>query len=130
MDVIAHSPLQRAIERAGRDPDLLAVILFGSRARGEASPASDYDVALVLQPGEVPRLAASRKRLEYLAIADLDLVVFQQLPLHVRSRVLREGVVLFVRDEDALYDLAVRTARAFSDFRHIQRAYLDEVARG
>lgn len=130
MDVPAHPPLQRVVARAQRDPDALALILFGSRARGDASDASDYDVAIVLQPGVGPRLIASGKRLEYLAIADLDLVVFQQLPLHIRSRVLKEGIVLFVRDEDALYDLAVQTARAFSDFRHIQRAYLDEVARG
>jgi hypothetical protein len=44
--------------------------------------------------------------------------------------VLKEGVVLFVRDEDELYALAARTARAFEAFRHIQRLYLDEVARG
>ena len=130
MDVPAHPPLQRVVARAQGDPDALALILFGSRARGDASDASDYDVAIVLQPGVGPRLIASGKRLEYLAIADLDLVVFQQLPLHIRSRVLKEGIVLFVRDEDALYDLAVQTARAFADFRHIQRAYLDEVARG
>jgi hypothetical protein len=52
--------------------------------------------------------------------------VFQQLPLHIRSRVLKEGVVLFT----ALYALAARSARAFEHFRHIQRRYLDEVARG
>jgi predicted nucleotidyltransferase len=130
MAVVVHPPLERVVERARQDPGILAGILFGSRARGDASPASDYDVALVLQPGAASRLAASRKRLEYLALADLDLVVFQQLPLHIRSRVLKEGAVLFSRDDDALYDLAVRTARAFCDFRHVQRAYLDEVARG
>lgn len=126
---MTHPPLGHIIERARQDPDVLAVILFGSRARGDASPTSDYDVALVLRPGPIPRLSASRKRLQYLAIGDLDVVIFQHLPLHVRSRVLKEGLVLFARDEDALYELAVRTARAFSDFRHIQRAYLEEVAR-
>ena len=58
------------------------------------------------------------------------MVVFQQLPLYMRSRVLREGRVLFTGDEDALYRVAVRTAKAFEGFRHIHRAYLDEVARG
>ena len=59
-----------------------------------------------------------------------DIVIFQQLPLHVKSRVLKEGRVLFVRDEDALYAVAIRAARAFEGFRHRYRAYLDEVARG
>ena len=75
-------------------------------------------------------LAASHKRLEYLAEVDLDVAIFQQRPLYIRSRVLKEGTVLLVRDEEALYGLATRTARAFEDFRHVYREYLDQVARG
>ncbi len=130
MDVLARPALARLLERARADAEILAVVLFGSHARGEASRASDVYVCLVLAPERRSDLAMAEKRLEYLAIADLDVVVFQQLPLHVRSRVLREGRVLFVRDEDALYDLAIRTARAFERFRPYYRMYLDEVARG
>lgn len=119
----------RIVARAKDDPDILAVILFGSRARGEATAGSDFDVCLVLASDPRSRLSAAEKRLEYLAEGDVDLAVFQQLPLYIRSRVLKEGSVLFVRDEDALYALAIRTARAWEDFRHIHRLYLDEVAR-
>ena len=70
----------------------------------------------------------SRVRLAYLAEGAGDIVIFQQLPLHVKSRVLKEGRVLFVRDEDALYAVAITAARAFEGFRHRYRAYLDEVA--
>jgi uncharacterized protein len=125
-----HPALGRVIARAERDPEVLAVIVFGSRARGDASPRSDLDVCLVLGAGSLTDVAVGRKRLEYLADADVDLVVFQQLPLVVRSRILREGAVLFVRDEDALYALASRTARSFEAFRHIHRQYLEQVARG
>ncbi len=121
--------LQRLIARAEQGLDALGVILFGSRARGEAGPRSDADVCLVLDPGVPSGLSASRKRLEYLAHGELDLTIFQQLPLYVRSRILREGRVVFVRDEEPLYDLAVRTARAFEGFRHHYRRYLDTVAR-
>jgi len=89
----------------------------------------DVDVCLVLAAEPSSDLAAARKRLDFLAEADLDLVLFHQLPLYIRSRVLKEGVVLFVRDEAALYALAIRTARAFERFRHIHRAYLEQVAR-
>ena len=41
---------------------------------------------------------------------------------------LGEGRVLFVRDEDGLYDLAIRTVRAFERFRPSYRMYLDEAA--
>jgi hypothetical protein len=43
--------------------------------------------------------------------------------------VLRDGRVLFCRDEDALYEVAFATIRAFERFRRTYRAYLDEVAR-
>jgi predicted nucleotidyltransferase len=129
MEPPASPALRRLIDRASRDAEVLAVILFGSHARGEAGPGSDIDVSLVLQP-DLSHEDAARKRSEYLSESDLDLSVFQQLPLHIRSRVLKEGIVLFTRDEDALYAVAARTARAFEHFRHFQRIYLDEVARG
>jgi len=130
VDPGAHPTLSPVIARATRDPDVLAVIVFGSRARGDASPRSDLDVCLVLNAEPMADVGFARKRLEYLAEADVDLVVFQQLPLAVRSRVLKEGSVVFVRDEPALYALAARTARAFEGFRHIHRQYLEQVARG
>jgi predicted nucleotidyltransferase len=120
----------RLVAQARSDPEVLAVILFGSRAQGSASATSDHDVCLVLTAQTRSDLQSGHKRLDYLAHADVDLVLFHQLPLHIRSRVLKDGRVLFVRDEDALYDVAVRTARAFEGFRHIYRGYLDAVARG
>ena len=125
----ARPALARLVARAKDDPDVLAVLLFGSRARRDASPQSDVDVCLVLHPGLRSNLAVGHIRLEYAAEADVDLSVFQQLPLAIRSRILKEGAVLFVRDEDALYDVAIRTAKAWEDFRHIHREYLDQVAR-
>jgi predicted nucleotidyltransferase len=130
MDPLTHPTVRRVLDRARRDPDVLAVMLFGSHARGEASAAADVDLCLVLASETLTNLEMSRTRLAYLAGGADDLVIFQQLPLPVRSRVLKEGRVLFVRDEDALYDVAIRAARAFEGFRHLHRAYLDEIARG
>jgi predicted nucleotidyltransferase len=130
MDASAPPAVARLVARAKADPDVLAVLLFGSRARGDASSSSDFDVCLVLA-GE-PRSDRDRaeKRLEYLAEGGLDVAVYQSLPLHIRSRVLKEGVVLYARNEEALYAVAIRTARAWEGFRHIHRQYLDEVLRG
>ncbi len=82
---------------------------------------------------EVDKLLAQAGRdtdvlLEYLAQFDLDVQIFQALPLYIRSRVLKEGQVLFVRDEDRLYDIAYRTAQAFEDFKPVYYRYLEQVA--
>lgn len=127
--VLAHPALSRVIARAKSDLEVLAVLLFGSRARGDAAPGSDLDVCLVLATESASRLAMAQRRLEYLAEVDLDIVVLQQLPLYIRRRILREGTILFARDEDGLYALAARSARSFEHFRHIHQEYLDQVAR-
>lgn len=57
----ADGALERLLDRAREDPAVLAVILFGSAARGEAAPASDVDVCLVLAPGADP----TRVRLDH-----------------------------------------------------------------
>jgi len=122
------SDLKRLLEKAGEDPEVLAVIQFGSTVRSEATASSDIDICLVLRLAEADRLALSRKLLDY-ADLNLDLYVFGLLPLYIRIRALKGGRVLFCRDEDELYELAFRTAQAFEDYRHIYREYLEEVAR-
>lgn len=121
--------LARLLSKAREDGDILAVFVFGSTARGEQTAASDVDVCLVLQPQKYDPLTLSRKKLAYLQQLDLDIQIFQQLPLYIRRRVLKEGKVLFERDTDALYALAFRTAQEFEDFKPIYHAYLAEVAR-
>ena len=112
--------IDRVVTRAADDPSVLAVLVFGSVARGEQGPTSDVDVCLVLRP-EISE-GMSEKRLEYLARSDLDIQIFQQLPLPIRRRVFKEGRVLLSKDDDALYGLAYRTAQAFEDSNRSMKA--------
>ncbi len=124
---MSEKALDKILRKAREDPDILAVLLFGSRARGESTPQSDVDVCLVLANRPYDPLFLSEKKLEALSAGELDVRVFQQLPLYIRRRVLREGKVLFVRNEAALYELAFRTAQSFEDFRHRYDDYLKAV---
>jgi predicted nucleotidyltransferase len=129
MDQSKVISVNKLVAQASQDTDVLAVILFGSVARGEQTAHSDVDICLVLTPERVrDKSVLSRKRLEYLAQFDLDVQIFQALPLYIRHRVLKEGQVLFVRDEDLLYEVAFRTAQAFEDFKPIYYRYLEQVA--
>jgi predicted nucleotidyltransferase len=124
----AKQQVELLLKEAQQDSDVLAVMLFGSVARGESSAQSDVDICLVLYPKRWQLEELARKRWKYLRF-DLDIKIFQQLPLYVRRRVLREGVILLVKDEDQLYELAFRTAKEFEDFKHIYRDYLEAIAR-
>ena len=118
------------VARARGDEEVLAVMLFGSAARGEAKERSDVDICLVLPPGRYAKRDLTEKRLEYLSEFDADIQVFQGLPIYIRSRVLKEGRVLFCRDEPALYEVALRTIKEFEDFKPLYRMYLEEVVKG
>jgi predicted nucleotidyltransferase len=121
--------LQDIVKQADGDSKVLAVILFGSTARGDRRDTSDVDVCLVLQPSRYSPEVLMEIRLQYLAAFAADIQIFQQLPIYLRQRVLKEGKVLCCKDQDALYNIALRTVQAFADFKPLYDRYLDEVAR-
>ncbi len=120
----------RLLDKVKEDEAVLSVLLFGSHARGDERSKSDIDLCLVLPPGREARTDQTSVRMAYLEDGSgrLRVHVFQQLPLYVRHRVLKEGVVLLCKDSDALYGIAYRTAQAFEDFKPIYRSYLNQVA--
>ena len=120
--------IDRILAKAKNDPEVVAVFLFGSQARGEAGTGSDIDICLMLRPGKHDDSTLFQKRLSYLKESDADVQIFSRLPLYIRHRVLKEGKVLLSKDDDLLYEISFRTAQAFEDFKHIYYGYLEEVA--
>jgi predicted nucleotidyltransferase len=119
--------LTNIIEEVKTDEEILALFLFGSTARKENDKQSDIDICLVLTPRSYTPKELSRKKLSYLKKFDLDIQVFQQLPIYIKIRVIKEGKVLHCKDEDVLYDIAFTVVREFADFEPIYRDYLKEV---
>ncbi|MBL7160438.1 MAG: nucleotidyltransferase domain-containing protein [Candidatus Aenigmarchaeota archaeon] len=109
-----------------KDNDIVAVSVFGSFARNEKY--RDIDVCLFLKPG-MSRGKMSKKRLAYMAAlgGKLDIHIFQQMPLPLKHRILKEGKVIYCSDEGAFYDMAYLTAKEFEDFKHIYKGYLEAV---
>lgn len=123
--------LAQFVSATANDERVLALLLFGSRARGEAKGSSDLDLCIVLDPRQADASTAASVKLTYLEATPgiFDIQVYQSLPIYVRKRILAEGRVVYCRDEDALYALARRTISEFEDFRPRYQCYLDEVAR-
>ena len=109
-ETVAQEPelLRRMVEIIVREADPQAIILFGSRARGDARPDSDIDLLVIERepfgPGRSRIKEAARL---YRALGDLpaskDLLLYSRdevadrrsTPSHVVARACREGRVLY-----------------------------------
>jgi predicted nucleotidyltransferase len=121
--------LNGLLNRVKEDQRVLAVILFGSIARGQAQEGSDTDICLVLRPGSYTPLQLSKIKLEYVQDFNQDVQIFQQLPLYIRKRVLEDGKILYSTDMDRLYEVAFDFIREYADYEHVYRDYLGELGR-
>lgn len=116
----------KILEMAKKDKEVIAVVLFGSRARKEATPESDTDICLFLENPE----NSSEKRIEYTLSDNLDVQAFQALPMYIKMRILKEGKILFCRDEKALYEIALKTVREFEDYKKFYYGYMEAMVNG
>ena len=116
---------EKLLEKAKSDRDILAVAVYGSFARGEKH--RDIDICLIPYPGK-PR---NRKELEYMKLLGdgYDVHMFQELPIYIRSRVIKEGRIILCKDDSILYDLYLDTIREYSLFEPHYQTYLHAVAR-
>lgn len=133
--------LGKILSKAKSDEDILAVILYGSRVNDsrEETQNSDLDICLVLKEKSEAKdrkkesIFFSRKRLGYLSEIDpagIDIQIFQQLPIYIRKRILKEGKVKYQQDREKLYELAYRTIQEYQDFEPRFREYLEGVKNG
>lgn len=103
---VVDPKLREAVRRLAHLFEVERIYLFGSRARGDASAGSDYDLMVVVRASELP--AAERARQAYRALRGLgmakDVLVWtsqefdrrKHLPASFAATILREGKLLDV----------------------------------
>lgn len=121
--------IQKIIEQAKKDPFVIAVAFFGSYARGE--PHRDLDVCIFLKPAEYTPESLSSQKFKYTPEDEkYDVQVFQQLPLYIQKRILKEAKIVLCKNEDLLYDLYFLTIRNYEHYEPIYEGYLEAVESG
>lgn len=125
--------IQKLIDESKKDKDTLAVALFGSSARGEKEHR-DVDLCLILNK-KPSNKEMSEKKMKYFNKFNkngekIDIQIFQQLPVYIRIRIIKEGKILFCRNEDELYSLVFSTIKEFDFYEKLYNLYLSKVENG
>lgn len=117
--------LRKFFGRAG--PDVLAVYLYGSEARGTATPASDIDLAILYARPARRTLDAlpldMEAELERRLGRPVQIVVLNDAPADLVHRILRDGRLLLDRDRAARIRFEVRARNEFFDLAPVRALY-------
>ncbi len=118
-----NEKISKIIEIIKSHPNVIAIYLFGSYAKGEATPLSDIDIADTLE-NPTPESEAD---IGSLSSPEIDVVLFHRLPLHIRYEVLKYGKEIFVRDEEKLLEIKLKVMREYLDTVRMYKMISSEV---
>lgn len=120
MDKRRPVTLKKRFSALQGDRRIVAVVLYGSWARGEQKPLSDMDVCIIpaadVDFEDIVRITP---------VVDADISYFYNLPLQVRERVLAEGEPLIINDHDAFAEIKTRTVLAWLDFKPVRERLIN-----
>lgn len=119
---------------ASTHPDLKLLVLFGSRARGEADPSSDWDFAFLLEPDRptAPKpfsfpgseLLDTLCKLLQVSEEVIDLVDLSTCSEITAHFVARDGQVIYEKTPEEFAQFqqrALKTKAELKQYRHAQR---------
>jgi predicted nucleotidyltransferase len=115
--------LQAVVELARKTPGLELLLLFGSRARGDSHPGSDWDFGYLAGPELDPYDLLARLAL-LLGTDWIDLVNLNRTNGILRFRVAAEGKPLFESRDESFEDFWFEAVSFWCDMEPVfRRAY-------
>ena len=108
--------ITRTVRELIKIPQVQAVILYGSYAKGTQKPISDIDICAV-----TPKNISEETKGDIWGQSGqkVDAIWFWDLPPLIRYAVLREGKIIFLRNKEFLQEATIETMSEYLDFRHI-----------
>ena len=99
------------------------IILYGSYLGDYHYDDSDIDICIYIQEDE-RNLAEIRLNLLKKFEDKFDIQIFQLLPIYIQIEVLK-GKVLYMRDENMIYEIAYETIEEYEEFSPLYKDYIN-----
>lgn len=111
------------------DRKVVFAYLFGSQAKGKVGPLSDIDIAVCVDESVARderfdlRLEVLGKLTDLFKTDNIDLVVLNDAPPLLAHRVLREGVLLFSKDDRVRLEFETKAVLKYLDWKPYLEKY-------
>jgi predicted nucleotidyltransferase len=106
---------------------LRLAVLHGSRARGEAGPASDWDIGVIAADGDPELAALSAALTGFLGTDSVDVVDLGRASALLRYRAARDGVALLEARPGEFEQFQVDATQFWCDAGPVIRAAHEDV---
>ena len=120
--------LHRVKEFFRQTPEIVLAYIFGSYAKDNPQPLSDFDIAVLIE--EIKQEKLGSKRLELLSqIMDIlhtdevDLVMLNYAPLTLQFEIIKNGKLLYRTGEAKRIEYEIEVVNKFLDTTTIRKEY-------
>jgi len=104
--------INKLVKASSKIKGVNAVVLFGSQATGKNNKNSDIDLCFFGKLKDKDKLSIQRIFPE-----KYDISFFNELPIWIKTRVFKEGKVLFLKDKEEYMDAVFKTMHEWEDFK-------------
>lgn len=107
------------IERIRKDfeflsNEVLAIVIYGSRAKGEETERSDIDVCIVAPNRNSSEIFKKTLSLDY------DIKIFELMPLYLKAEVIENHEIVYTSDLLEFYEYLYFYRKIWKDQKHRQ----------
>ncbi len=115
--------LNIVVKKLSQLPYVSVIILFGSQATGKQRFDSDIDIAVITKK------ISKNQELELLGYGNekIEISLFENLPLMVQFRVIRDGKMLVMKDEKKFHDIKYKIIKKYLDFSYYMNNFYRSV---
>lgn len=113
-----------------KEEDILFAYISGSYGRGKEGPLSDIDIAVYLAENTeeyfARKIALNNLITEVLKTDEVDIIILNEVNQEIAFNLIRDGTLLFSKDEAKRIAFEVKIMRGYQDFGYYREKLIKE----